>query len=151
MNRSPIEVMFFTSLAFGAVLIVTIAETARIPVDNPATHLELTMIHEAMILEYSGKYLALIEWSHQIKQLIFLSLLANIFLPWGVLDASTTATTGIGLSMFVYTIKVFSLAFIVGWLEIHCAKLRLFRVPDLFAIALVLAILALLGQLMFGR
>lgn len=151
MNKSPIEVLFFTSLAFGAILIVTIAETARIPIDNPSTHLELTMIHEAMILEYSGKYLALIEWSHQIKQLVFLSLLANIFLPWGVLDAGMTATTGIGLSMVIYMVKVFFLGFIIGWLEIHCAKLRLFRVPDLFAIALTLAVLALLGQLMFGR
>ena len=109
------------------------------------------MIHEAMILEYSGKYLALIEWSHQIKQLVFLSLLANIFLPWGVLDADTTATTGIVLSIVIYMVKVFFLAFIIGWLEIHCAKLRLFRVPDLYAIALALAVLALLGQLMFGR
>ena len=151
MNKSPIEVLFFTSLAFGAILIVTIAETARIPVDNPATHLELTMIHEAMILEYSGKYLALIEWSQHIKQLMFLSLLANIFLPWGILDTNTAVTAGEGWSLLVYMVKVFFLTAVIGWIEIHCAKLRLFRVPDLFAIALVLAILALLGQLMFGR
>ena len=155
-GQSPMEVLFFTCLAFGAVLIVTLAETARIPVDNPATHLELTMIHEAMILEYSGKYLALIEWSHQIKQLIFLSLLANLFLPWGLLDASTClfggqATAALGWSILVYTAKIFFLAFVVGWIEIHSAKLRLFRVPDLFAIAFVLAILSLLGQLMFVR
>ncbi len=148
-GQSPIQILFFTSLAFGAILIITIAETARIPVDNPATHLELTMIHEAMILEYSGKYLALIEWSHQIKQLIFLSLLANIFFPWGVFD--TAATGGLGWLILVYLVKVFLLAFVIGWIEIHCAKLRLFRVPDLFAIAFVLAVLALLGQLMFGR
>lgn len=148
-GQSPVEVLFFTSLAFGALLIVTIAEAARIPVDNPATHLELTMIHEAMILEYSGKYLALIEWSHQIKQLIFLSLLANIFFPWGIPDAPVVA--GIGWSILIYIVKIFLLAGIVGWIEIHCAKLRLFRVPDLFAVAFVLAILSLLGQLMFGR
>ena len=144
----PIEVLFFTSLAFGAILIVTLAETARIPVDNPATHLELTMVHEAMILEYSGKYLALIEWSHQIKQLIFLSLLANLFLPWGI--SETAATAGLGWAILVYMAKIFLLAFAIGWIEIHCAKLRLFRVPDLFAVAFVLAILSLLGQLMFA-
>ncbi len=145
--HGPMEVLFFTNLAFGAILIVTLAETARIPVDNPATHLELTMIHEAMILEYSGKYLALIEWSHQIKQLVFLSLLANLFLPWGIFNVPTT--TALGWSVLVYLVKIFFLAFVVGWIEIHSAKLRLFRVPDLFAIAFVLAILSLLGQLMF--
>ena len=148
-EQPPIQILFFTALAFGAILIITIAETARIPVDNPATHLELTMIHEAMILEYSGKYLALIEWSHQIKQLIFLSLLANVFFPWGV--SGTAETAGWGWLILVYLVKVFILAFIVGWIEIHCAKLRLFRVPDLFAIAFALAVLALLSQLMFGR
>ncbi len=147
-SQSPAQVLFFTSLVFGAVLIITIAEAARIPVDNPATHLELTMIHEAMILEYSGKYLALIEWSHQIKQLIFLSLLANIFFPWGIPGA--VETTGLDWLILIYIAKIFLLAFIVGWIEIHCAKLRLFRVPDLFAIAFGLAVLALLGQLMFG-
>jgi formate hydrogenlyase subunit 4 len=146
-NQSPTQILFFTSLAFGAILIITIAETARIPIDNPATHLELTMIHEAMILEYSGKYLALIEWSQQIKQLIFLSLLANLFLPWGILDAQTT---GLGWAILVYIVKIFILAFVIGWIEIHCAKLRLFRVPDLFAVAFALAVLALLSQLMFG-
>src|SRR3989338_3393966 len=147
--QPPIEILFFTSLSFGTVFIITIAESARIPVDNPATHLELTMIHEAMILEYSGKYLALIEWGHQIKQLIFLSLLANIFFPWGVLDKAGIDV--LGLLILVYIAKIFILAFVVGWIEIHCAKLRLFRVPDLFAIAFALAVLALLSQLMFGK
>ena len=148
-NQSPMQVLFFTSLTFGAIFIITIAETARIPVDNPATHLELTMIHEAMILEYSGKYLALIEWGHQIKQLIFFSILVNIFFPWGALERITT--DALGWLILVYIAKIFFLAFVVGWSEIHCAKLRLFRVPDLFAIAFALAVLALLSQLMFGR
>jgi formate hydrogenlyase subunit 4 len=68
-------------LAFGALFIVTLAETGRLPIDNPATHLELTMIHEAMILEYSGRYLALIEWAAALKLLIFFSLLGNLFVP----------------------------------------------------------------------
>lgn len=146
---SPVQVLFFTSLAFGALLIVTIAESGRIPVDNPATHLELTMIHEAMILEYSGRYLALIEWSHQIKQLVFLTLLADLFFPWGI--ATSWALPALGLSLLLYPAKILFLAFVIGWIEIHSAKLRLFRAPDLLAVAFVLAILSLLGQLIIGR
>lgn len=148
-GTSPMEVLFFTSLAFGAFLIVTISECGRIPVDNPATHLELTMIHEAMILEYSGRYLALIEWSHQIKQFIFISLLANLFFPWGIQVGFDLP--GLGFSIFFYLAKVILLAFILGWIEIHTAKLRLFRVPDLLAVGFVLAVLSLLGQLIIGR
>jgi formate hydrogenlyase subunit 4 len=147
-QEPPAQTLFFASLAFGALLIVTLAESGRIPVDNPATHLELTMIHEAMILEYSGKYLALIEWSHAIKQLVFLTLLANLFFPWGVGQAPGIA--GWGASLVLYLCKVIVLTFVIGWIEIHSAKLRLFRVPDLLAIAFVLAILSLLGQLMIG-
>jgi formate hydrogenlyase subunit 4 len=147
--QSPVQMLFFTSLAFGALLIVTIAESGRIPVDNPSTHLELTMVHEAMILEYSGRYLALVEWGHQIKQLVFLTLLANLFFPWGI--ASSWDLPALGLSLVFYLAKVFFLAFVVGWIEIHFAKLRLFRIPDLLAVAFVLAILSLLGQLIVGR
>ena len=78
-------------LAFGSLFIVLIAETGRIPVDNPATHLELTMIHEAMILEYSGPYLALIEWGASLKQLVLMTLLVNTFFPFG-LSATWTAS-----------------------------------------------------------
>ncbi|HOW59832.1 MAG TPA: NADH-quinone oxidoreductase subunit H [Candidatus Omnitrophota bacterium] len=147
--QSPIQILFFTSLAFGALLIVTIAESGRIPMDNPATHLELTMIHEAMILEYSGRYLALIEWSHQIKQIIFLTLLANLFFPWNFSGMSGFAAFGVGIGL--YLLKIFFLAFVIGWIEIHSAKLRLFRAPDLLAVAFVLAVLSLLGQLIIGR
>ncbi|MGI6240916.1 MAG: respiratory chain complex I subunit 1 family protein [Candidatus Omnitrophota bacterium] len=148
-GAEPFQVLFFTSLAFGALLIVTIAESGRIPVDNPATHLELTMIHEAMILEYSGRYLALIEWGHQIKQLVFLTLLANLFLPWGI--AGSWSFPALGLALILYLAKVFFLAFVIGWIEIHLAKLRLFRVPDFLSVAFVLAILSLLGQMIVGR
>ena len=76
-------------LAFVALFIVMLAETGRLPIDNPATHLELTMIHEAMVLEYSGRYLALIEWAAALKLLVFFSLLGNLFVPWGVAVALT--------------------------------------------------------------
>jgi formate hydrogenlyase subunit 4 len=148
-SGSPSQMLFFTSLAFGALLIVTIAESGRIPVDNPSTHLELTMVHEAMILEYSGRYLALIEWSHQIKQLVFLTLLSNLFFPWGISGSWDLLT--FGSSLLLYLAKIFFLAFVIGWIEIHSSKLRLFRIPDLLAVAFVLAILSLLGQLIIGR
>ncbi|MBI4387839.1 MAG: NADH-quinone oxidoreductase subunit H [Candidatus Omnitrophica bacterium] len=148
-SQSPLQILFFGSLAFGAMLIITLAESGRIPIDNPATHLELTMIHEAMILEYSGRYLALIEWGHQIKQFLFLSLLVNIFFPWGLAEPGAGAALFLGSLFFL--IKIFSLAFVIGWIEVHTAKLRLFRVPDLLAIAFVLAVVSLLGQLMIGQ
>src|SRR5207249_10145363 len=88
-------------LAFAAMFIVLLAETGRIPVDNPATHLELTMIHEAMLLEYSGRYLALIEWGASIKQLVLMALLANIFFPIGLAPETTPAVFALGLLCFI--------------------------------------------------
>src|SRR5690606_35699511 len=85
--------------AMGGLILVTIAETGRIPVDNPATHLELTMIHEAMILEYSGRWLALIEWASQIKLMLYGVLIANIFFPWGIAQTFTPDALGFGLAM----------------------------------------------------
>src|SRR6185369_1818514 len=84
-------------MAFAALFIVLLAETGRVPVDNPATHLELTMIHEAMLLEYSGRYLAFMEWGASVKQLVLMTLLANIFFPLGIANAMTPAALGIGL------------------------------------------------------
>ena len=127
-------------LAFGALFIVTLAETGRLPVDNPATHLELTMIHEAMVLEYSGRYLALIEWAAAIKLLIFFSLLGNLFIPWGVSMALTSATLAIAAVSLL--VKVVVLAAAVAVLETRIAKLRLFRVPELLSVSFVLALLA---------
>jgi formate hydrogenlyase subunit 4 len=127
-------------LAFASLFIVMLAETGRLPVDNPSTHLELTMIHEAMILEYSGRYLALIEWAASLKFFIFLSLLANLFLPWGV--AVTLTPASIGISIGVLLLKVFLLAVAVAVLETKVAKLRLFRVPELLSVSFLLALLA---------
>jgi formate hydrogenlyase subunit 4 len=127
-------------LAFGALFIVTLAETGRLPVDNPATHLELTMIHEAMVLEYSGRYLALIEWAASLKLLIFFVLLGNLFVPWGVsVDASGP---GLALAFLTLIAKLMVLATAVALLETRVAKLRLFRVPELLSASFVLALLA---------
>jgi formate hydrogenlyase subunit 4 len=135
------------ALAFAALFIVLLAETGRIPIDNPATHLELTMIHEAMILEYSGPYLALIEWGASIKQLVLMALLVNIFFPVGIATETTAAT--IGFSLMVLLGKLLVLAAAVVLVETTNAKLRLFRVPDLLSVAFILASLALLSTFLF--
>ena len=129
-------------MALAALFIVAIAETGRVPVDNPATHLELTMIHEAMVLEYSGRYLALIEWASGIKLLVFLTLIANVFAPWGI--ATTLTPLALALGLAVYLVKVAGLAVVIGTMECMFAKMRLFRVTDLLGAAFILALLGLL-------
>jgi len=134
-------------LAFGAMFIVLIAETGRIPVDNPATHLELTMIHEAMILEYSGPYLALIEWGASLKQLVLMTLLVNVFFPFG-LSAGWLQASAL-LSLVLFSAKILLLAAAVVLVETTNAKLRLFRVPELLAVAFVLSAMALISTFLF--
>jgi formate hydrogenlyase subunit 4 len=128
-------------LAFAGLLIIVIAETGRIPVDNPATHLELTMIHEAMVLEYAGPDLALVEWASAVKELLYLSLLVSLFLPLGI--AMSVEPVGLLVALASWTGKVFLLAVVVTLVESTNAKLRLFRVPELVSISLGLAFLAL--------
>jgi len=128
-------------LAFVAFVIVMLSETAHFPFDNPATHLELTMVHEAMILEYSGKRLALIEWAAASKFLIFLSLGANLFFPWGL-----TMRLGLGtivLALGIFLLKVLVLTIFVAVLESSIAKFRFFRLPDLLFIAFILSAMAI--------
>ena len=129
-------------MAFAALFIVAFAETGRVPVDNPATHLELTMIHEGMVLEYSGRYLDLIEWAAGLKLAVFLSLIANVFAPWGI--ATTVAPAAMGIGLLVYVVKIAVLAVSIGVIECMFAKLRLFRVTDLLCVAFILALLGLL-------
>ena len=127
-------------LAFAAFFIVMLAETGRLPVDNPATHLELTMIHEAMILEYSGRYLALVEWAAAMKLFLFMTLLANLFVPWGVPAEVTPLSLLVGL--LALAAKLTLLAAVLAVTETAVAKLRLFRVPELLAGSFALAVLA---------
>ena len=134
-------------MAFAALFIVLLAETGRIPVDNPATHLELTMIHEAMLLEYSGRYLALMEWGASIKQLVLMAILVNIFLPVGLAADGSAAALGLGLAVFLGKILLLSAAVVL--VQTVNAKLRLFRVPDLLSAAFVLAAMALLSTFIF--
>jgi formate hydrogenlyase subunit 4 len=134
-------------LAFGALFIVLIAETGRIPVDNPATHLELTMIHEAMILEYSGPHLALIEWGASLKQLVLMTLLVNTFFPFGLSPDWNAAGVAIGLGF--YLLKLLAISSLIVLLETTNAKMRLFRVPELLAVAFILGALALISTFLF--
>ncbi len=134
-------------LAFGALFIVLIAETGRIPVDNPATHLELTMIHEAMILEYSGPYLALIEWGASLKQLVLMTLLINSFFPFGLSPGWSLPGVAIGLGF--YLLKLLVVCCLIVLVETTNAKMRLFRVPELLAVAFILGALALISTFLF--
>ncbi len=117
-----------------AMFIIILGETGRLPFDNLATHLELTMVHEAMVLEYSGKSLALIEWSQSIKQMILFTLIVNIFIPWGISSSLSIPELGVGLLSFVAKISIF--AVFVALLEASVAKWRLFRLPDLISMAI---------------
>lgn len=128
-------------LAFGGFFIVLLAETARFPFDNPDTHLELTMIHEAMILEYSGKKLALLEWASANKLLIFFALAANLFFPMGIAQTASLGAITFGLVIFLIKMLVFS--FVIAIIESTMAKYRFFRLPDLLLISFILNIIAI--------
>jgi len=128
-------------LAMAGLFIVLIAETGRIPVDNPATHLELTMIHEAMVLEYSGPDLALVEWASALKEVLYITLLIDLFVPFGV--AASITPLPILIAAAAWAGKVLVVAVAVTLVESTNAKLRLFRVPELLAISLGLGFLAL--------
>lgn len=130
-------------LALVALIIVALAENARVPVDNPATHLELTMVHEAMILEYSGRHLAVLELAAALKLLLYLSLIACIFMPWGIAPVgSGPAAYAIGLASYLAKIAVGGFLLVI--FETSIAKMRVFRVPDFLGIALMLGLLGML-------
>jgi len=127
-------------LAAVALVVVIVAETGRIPVDNPSTHLELTMVHEAMVLEYAGPDLALVELASAMRLSVFLGLLANLFAPWGIAAEATPLALLIGVLALV--VKVGVLGGLLAAAEVFVAKLRLFRVPELLAGSFLLALLA---------
>ncbi|MBV5272942.1 MAG: NADH-quinone oxidoreductase subunit H [Lamprocystis purpurea] len=130
--------------ALGGLVLVAIAETGRIPVDNPTTHLELTMVHEAMLLEYSGRHLALMEWAAQLKLLLYGTLIVNVFFPWGIGQGLSPAALGLGLAAVVGKLAVLAAVLAVG--ETVLAKMRLFRAPAFLNLALLLSLLGLLSH-----
>jgi formate hydrogenlyase subunit 4 len=125
--------MLFALISF---FIVALAETGRLPFDNPATHLELTMVHEAMVLEYSGKSLAMIQWAQSIKQLVLFALLVNLFIPFGMPASLNSLGWPVAAGAAAFLAKVTLLAMLVAYVETRVAKWRLFRVPDLLAMAI---------------
>lgn len=130
-------------MALIALVIVALAENARMPVDNPATHLELTMIHEAMVLEYSGRHLALIELAASLKLLLYFSLIACVFVPWGLAPAGAPLHVHV-IGAVAYIGKLGVAAFLLAVFETVIAKMRVFRVPDFLGAALMLGFLGTL-------
>ena len=143
MSSPEVGLRVSLGMALVALIMVAIAENARIPVDNPATHLELTMVHEAMVLEYSGRHLALIEFAASLKLVLYLSLIGCIFIPWGI------AAPGAGLADYLvgavaYVAKIGVGAVLLAVFETSIAKMRVFRVPDFLGAALMLGLLGTL-------
>ena len=124
---------------FLSIVVIILAETSRIPVDDPATHLELTMVHEAMILEYSGKYLAMMELAASIKQLIFITLLVNLFIPSFVQTQGGSFLVAIIISLGIYVLKIILASVLLAIVEISTVKLKLFSIPNLAALSFILA------------
>jgi formate hydrogenlyase subunit 4 len=143
MNSPEVGLRVSLGLGLIALIIVAIAENARIPVDNPATHLELTMVHEAMVLEYSGRHLALIELSAALKLLVYFSLIACLFAPWGM-SPPTTEPLPLMAGVAAYGAKLVVGGVLLAVFETAIAKMRVFRVPGFLGAALMLALLATL-------
>jgi formate hydrogenlyase subunit 4 len=137
-----------SALASVALAIVIVAETGRLPVDNPATHLELTMVHEAMVLEYAGPDLALIELGSAMRLSVYLGLLASLFVPWGIATGTEAVALLVGVVALVVKVAVLGAALAAA--EVFLAKLRLFRVPELLAGSFLLALLAVTTAYVLG-
>jgi formate hydrogenlyase subunit 4 len=136
-------------LACVALVVVIVAETGRLPVDNPATHLELTMVHEAMVLEYAGPRLAVVEWASGMRLAVLLALLGNLFIPWGIAGSDPSALD-VAIGIVAIAAKVAVLAVLLAGAEVFLAKLRLFRVPELLAGSFLLALLAVTAANFFS-
>jgi formate hydrogenlyase subunit 4 len=144
------ELAIYPSLALAGVAftMVSLAENARIPVDNPTTHLELTMIHEALILEYSGRHLALLEWAASLKLFAYSCIGLALFFPWGVAEAA--APLALVLAVPVLIVKLALGGAALAFLETLSAKMRIFRVPEFLGTAFMLAVLAMLVRILLG-
>lgn len=143
MQSTAVGLRVSLALSLVGLIMVAIAENARIPIDNPATHLELTMVHEAMILEYSGRHLAVIEAAASLKLLLYLSLILCLFAPWGVAIAGQ-GFASYGLALLIYVVKLAMGGFLLAVFETAVAKMRVFRVSDFLGVSLMLGLLAAL-------
>lgn len=145
------EFTIYPGLAFAGVAftMVSLAENARVPVDNPATHLELTMIHEALILEYSGRHLALLEWAASLKLFAYSCIGLALFFPWGIADAQAPVTMLLALPALVFKLAIGG--FLLALLETLSAKMRIFRVPEFLGTAFLLAVIGMLVELLLSH
>jgi formate hydrogenlyase subunit 4 len=145
------DLAIYPGLAFAGVafMIVSLAENARVPVDNPATHLELTMIHEALILEYSGRHLALLEWAASLKLFAYSCIGLALFVPWGIAEAHAPLALLLALPVLVLKLAVGGIG--LAALETLSAKMRIFRVPEFLATAFLLAVIGLLVHILLAR
>jgi formate hydrogenlyase subunit 4 len=143
MTSSAVGLRVSLGLALFALIMVAIAENGRIPIDNPATHLELTMVHEAMVLEYSGRHLALIELAASLKLILYVSLIACLFVPWGI-ESAGAELPALAVGVAAYVGKLAVGAFLLALFETSIAKMRVFRVPEFLGAALMLGLLATL-------
>ncbi|HTZ76340.1 MAG TPA: NADH-quinone oxidoreductase subunit H [Stellaceae bacterium] len=149
MGSSAVGLRVSLAMAVIALVIVAIAENGRIPVDNPATHLELTMVHEAMVLEYSGRHLALIELAAALKLLLYISLIACLFTPWGLARPDGGASPEL-IGAGAYVAKLAAGGVLLAVFETAIAKMRVFRVPEFLGAALMLGLLATLLRFVSG-
>jgi formate hydrogenlyase subunit 4 len=143
MTSSDVGLRVSLGLALFALIMVAIAENARIPIDNPATHLELTMVHEAMVLEYSGRHLALIDLASELKLLLYISLIGCVFAPWAMAPAGA-GLPALAVGFVAYLAKLAVGGFLLALFETAIAKMRVFRVPEFLGAALMLGLLATL-------
>jgi formate hydrogenlyase subunit 4 len=141
--RPEIGLRVSLGLALVALIFVAIAENSRVPVDNPATHLELTMVHEAMVLEYSGRHLALIELAGALKLVLYVSLIACVFAPWGIAPIGA-GPLAFPIGLLLYGAKLAVIGFLLAFFETSIAKMRVFRVPEFLGVALMLGLLGTL-------
>ncbi len=144
------DLAIYPSLAFAGVAftMISLAENARIPVDNPTTHLELTMIHEALILEYSGRHLALLEWAASLKLFAYSCLGLALFFPWGVAEAHAPLALVLALPALVFKLAIGGV--LLALMETVSAKMRIFRVPEFLGTAFMLAVIGVLVHILLG-
>ena len=140
----------YPSLVFAAFafILIFLAENARVPVDNPNTHLELTMIHEALILEYSGRHLALLEWATSLKLFAYSSIGIALFIPWGI--SATGSTSSLLYAVPLFTVKLLFFGVSLALIETFSAKMRIFRVPEFLATAFLLGVIGMLTYILLG-
>ena len=149
-NLAHRDFVLYPSLAFAGIAfcLVSFAENARVPVDNPTTHLELTMIHEALILEYSGRHLALIEWAISLKLFAYSCIGLALFFPWGIAEAQAPVALILAIPAMLFKLAIGG--FLLALIETLCAKMRIFRVPEFLATAFLMAVIGMLTHFLLG-